>query len=116
MSWSARALERAQARVRGARRADSDENRALLPGRPRSTDTPQVPLTPALWPHTPWMSTLKSWSSSPATLVATQVSPRIGDLRGLDLEQPSFAEDADTLVGGHGLEEEREGTGIRNEG
>ena len=45
-----------------------------------------------------------------------QVSPRIGDLRGLDLEQPSFAEDADTLVGGHGLEEEREGTGIRNEG
>lgn len=60
--------------------------------------------------HAPWMSTLKSWSSSPATLVAThRVSPGIGDLCGLDLEQPSFAEDVDTLVGGHGLEVE-EGT------
>ena len=45
-----------------------------------------------------------------------QVSPRIGDLRGLDLEQPSFTEDADTLVGDHRLEVERGGIGIRNEG
>ena len=56
---------------RGARRADSDENRALLPDLPGSTDIPQVPLTAAPWPHSPWTSTLKSWSSSPATLVAT---------------------------------------------
>ena len=45
-----------------------------------------------------------------------RVSPRIRDLRGLDLEQPSFAEDADTQVGGHGLEVERGGTEVRTEG
>lgn len=40
-------------------------------GQPRNVLILAEAPPPAHWCHAPWMSTLKSWSSSPATLVAT---------------------------------------------
>ena len=99
------------------RKGRSHQEQSLGPDSSRSTYVPHpqlgapppaIPTGPcSTQPHRP-THTLDEYIEVLVILAGhvaghTQVSARIRDLRGLDLEQSAFPQDAEPLVGGHGL-------------